>query len=69
MTTTLKRAFEKPAARPTKEPAAVAGWRLEELEFLAALQEGLAAANRGEVIALEGAWKTMPATICEPKKG
>ena len=63
MTTTLKKAFEKAAELPEPQQEAFAQFLLEELEFVAAIEEGEAAADRGEVTPVEEVRKMIPTWI------
>jgi predicted transcriptional regulator len=65
MTTALKRAFDKAAELPEREQEAFAHFLLEKLEFVAAVQEGVDAANRGEVVPIEEVRKMIPKWITE----
>jgi predicted transcriptional regulator len=60
MTTALKRAFDKAAKLPEREQEAFAQFLLEKLEFVAAVQEGVDAADRGEVVPVEEVRKMIP---------
>jgi predicted transcriptional regulator len=53
MTTTLKKAFDKAAELPERDQEAFAQFLLEKLEFMAAVQEGVDAAERGEVVPVD----------------
>jgi predicted transcriptional regulator len=50
MTTTLQQAFDKAATLPEQQQDAFGEFLLEELEFWAAIDQGIAAADRGEVV-------------------
>jgi predicted transcriptional regulator len=63
MTTALKQAFDKAAQLSDSEQEAFARFLLEELEFVAAVQEGVDAANRGEVRTVEEVRKMFPEWI------
>ncbi|HVM49100.1 MAG TPA: hypothetical protein VMU04_13800 [Candidatus Acidoferrum sp.] len=65
MTTALKKAFEKAAELPEREQEAFARFLLEKLEFVAAVQEGIDAADRGEVAPVEEVRKMIPKWIIE----
>jgi len=65
MTTTLKRAFEKAAELPESQQEDFARFLLEELEFVAAVQEGVDAANRGDAVPIEEVRKMIPKWISE----
>jgi predicted transcriptional regulator len=60
MTTNLKRAFEKAAELPEAEQDAFAQFLLEELEFVAAIQEGANAADRGETVPVDKVREMIP---------
>jgi predicted transcriptional regulator len=65
MTTTLKQAFEKAAGLPEQQQDAFGRFLLEELEFLAAVDEGIAAADRGEVVPVEEVRGMIPKWVSE----
>jgi predicted transcriptional regulator len=65
MTTTLKRAFERAAELPEAEQEAFARFLLDELEFVAAIQEGIVAADQGEVVPVAEVRKMVPKWISE----
>lgn len=65
MTAILKSAFEKAALLTERQQEAFAQFLLEELEFLAAVDEGIAAADRGEVVPISEARGMIPKWISE----
>jgi predicted transcriptional regulator len=65
MTTTLKKAFEKAAELPKRDQEAFAQFLLDKLEFVAAVQEGVDAADRGEVAPVEEVRNMIPKWITE----
>jgi predicted transcriptional regulator len=65
VTTTLKRAFDKAAELPEQEQEAFAKFLLDELEFVEAVQVGVDAANRGDVVPAEQVRKMIPKWISE----
>lgn len=67
MTATLKKAFERASELPEGDQEAFAKFLLEELELLAAIQEGIDAADRGETISPHDARKLIPTWISESK--
>jgi predicted transcriptional regulator len=60
MTKTLEKAFEQAAKLPVQDQDAFASFLLEELSFRAAVQEGIQAADRGELVPLEDVKKMIP---------
>ena len=60
MTTTLKQAFDKAASLSEEKQEAFGKFLLEELEFLAAIDEGIAAAEQGEVMTIEEVKQLIP---------
>jgi predicted transcriptional regulator len=65
MTTTLQQAFDKANALPEQQQDAFGKFLLEELEFLAAIDEGIAAADRGDVVSIEDARQMIPKWVSE----
>jgi predicted transcriptional regulator len=65
MTTELKRAFDKAAELPEREQEAFAQFLLEKLEFLAAVQAGVDAADRGDVVSVDEVRTMIPKWISE----
>ncbi len=65
MTATLKNAFEKAATLSERQQEAFAQFLLEELEFVAAVDEGIAAADRGEVVPIEEVRGMIPKWVSE----
>jgi hypothetical protein len=65
MTTTLQRAFDKAAALPERQQDAFGKFLLEELEFLTAIDEGIAAADGGEVMPVEAVRQMIPKWVSE----
>jgi predicted transcriptional regulator len=65
MTTTLQQAFDKAAALPKQQQDAFGKFLLEELEFLAAIDEGIAAADNGDVVTVEEARQLIPKWVSE----
>ncbi|SPE52867.1 hypothetical protein SBV1_1600004 [Verrucomicrobia bacterium] len=63
MTTTLKKAFDKAAKLPDVQQEAFARFLLDELEFVAAVQEGVDAADRGDAKPIEAVRKMIPEWI------
>ncbi len=61
MTQTLEKAFQEASKLPGEEQEIFAGFILDELEFRAAVREGIEAADRGEVTPLEDVKKMIPA--------
>jgi predicted transcriptional regulator len=61
MTQTLEKAFQEASKLPGEEQEIFAGFILDELEFCAAVREGIEAADRGEVAPLEDVKKMIPA--------
>ncbi len=60
MTKALEKAFEQAAKLPTQDQNVFANFLLEELTFRAAVQEGIEAADRGDVVPLEEVKKMIP---------
>ena len=60
MTQALEKAFKEAAKLPSKEQEIFADFILDELAFRAAVGEGIAAADRGEVVPLEEVKKMIP---------
>lgn len=60
MTKALEKAFEQAAKLPTQDQDVFANFLLEELAFRVAVQEGIEAADRGEVVPLEDVKKMVP---------
>lgn len=60
MTQALEKAFQEAAKLPSKEQEIFADFILDELAFRAAVREGIEAADRGEVVALEDVKKMIP---------
>ena len=65
MTTILKQAFEKAAALPEQQQDAFGNFLLEELEFLSAIDEGIAAADRGDSMPVEEVRAMIPKWVSE----
>ena len=65
MTATLKSAFEKAASLTEQQQDAFGQFLLEELEFLAAVDEGIAAADRGEGVPIEDLRGMIPKWVSE----
>ena len=65
MTASLKQAFDKAATLPEAEQEAFGRFLLDELEFVAAVQEGVDAADRGQVVPIEEVRKMIPGWISE----
>ncbi|MBI5388607.1 MAG: hypothetical protein HZA90_28425 [Verrucomicrobia bacterium] len=55
MTATLEKAFAKAAQLPDAQQETLGRFLLEELEFVAAIQEGVEAADRGDTVPVEEA--------------
>lgn len=60
MTKMLEKAFEQAAKLPAPDQDVFANFLLEELAFRAAVQEGIEAADRGDVVPLEDVKKMIP---------
>jgi predicted transcriptional regulator len=60
MTKTLEKAFEQAAKLPAQDQDVFANFLLEELAFRAAVQDGIEAADRGDVVPLEDVKQMIP---------
>jgi predicted transcriptional regulator len=60
VTETLEKAFQEAAKMPGEEQEIFASFLLDELAFRAAVREGIAAADRGEVTPLDDVKKLIP---------
>jgi predicted transcriptional regulator len=60
MTQALEKAFNEAAKLSSEEQDAFAHFLIEELQFCAAVREGIEAADRGEVVPLEDVKKMIP---------
>jgi predicted transcriptional regulator len=60
MTQALEKAFQEAAKLPGTEQETFANFILDELAFRAAVREGIAAADRGDVVPLEEVEKMIP---------
>jgi predicted transcriptional regulator len=65
MTTTLQQAFEKASALPEQQQDAFGRFLLEELQFMAAIDVGIAAADRGEVMDADEVRRMIPKWVSE----
>ena len=65
MTTTLKKAFDRAAELPEPQQEAFAKFLLDELELVSAIQEGLDAADKGQVLPVEEVRKLVPKWVAE----
>ena len=60
MTQALEKAFQEASKLPGEEQEIFAGFIMDELAFRAAVREGIAAADRGDVIPLDEVKKMIP---------
>lgn len=60
MTQALEKAFKEASKLPSEEQEVFADFILDELAFRHAIREGIEAADRGEVVALEEVKKMIP---------
>ena len=60
MTQALEKAFQEASKLLGEEQEIFTGFILDELAFRAAVREGIAAADRGEVVPLEDVKKMIP---------
>jgi len=65
VTTTLKKAFDRAAELPEPQQEAFAKFLLDELELVSAIQEGLDAADKGQVLPVEEVRKLVPKWVAE----